>query len=578
MVEVVTRETFQELLTKSRLLTAKQLADVASRSTVDAGWTPVRAARNMIARGWLTEWQARQLLSGRYGFFMGKYKLLDRLGAGGMGVVFKAHHPMTDRTVAVKVMAQSLLSNPEAAARFQREVRLVCALNHPNIIAAYDADEAGGAHFLVMEYVEGRDLASLVKNDGPLGVARAVNCVVQAATGLAHAHDMGIVHRDIKPANLLLDGKGLVKILDLGLARLDEQLGGAGDSTASVALTRRGMVVGTVDYMSPEQAEEICAADARSDIYSLGCTLCYLLTGQSVYKGTTPMKRLFAHREQPIPSLRERRGEIPPALDAVFERMVAKCPEARFPTMHEVISALLPFESGRHAVALQPALRDPPPKASDAEVVSSVDVAVDTYLIQLANQSAIDALPPVALPPAALSLPTVQPASTVPRATLLTPPVVAPRPEFVPPSHITPPPALSPSRAFSTSSSHPLVGARWRRGDSDHKKWLVGIVAGVLVALPVIGALIWSTRPAALLLDWRMDARQGCRLVVDGKEAAIPAGNPAKISLPPGQHRVVIQRRGYVQLEWEFSVTRGSRIEQKVQWSKYDIDPAPEPK
>ncbi|HUY33391.1 MAG TPA: protein kinase [Pirellulales bacterium] len=589
MVEARTHEMFQELLKKSRLLTAKQLADVAARGTVDAGRTPAWLARNLVDRGWLTEWQARQLLVGRYGFFLGKYKLLDRLGAGGMGVVFKAHHPMTDRTVAVKVMAKSLLSNPAAAARFQREVRLVCALNHPNIIAAYDADTAGGVHFLVMEYVEGRDLASLVKSYGPLGVAQAVNYVAQAATGLAHAHDKGVIHRDIKPANLFLDGNGLIKILDLGLARFDENVGGD-DSTASMALTRDGMVAGTVDYISPEQAEEMCAADARSDIYSLGCTLCYLLTGQPVYGGGTPMKRLFAHREQPIPSLRERRGEIPPPLESVFQRMVAKRPDARFPTMHEVAAALLPFESGRHAATFQPAPRSPRPEASAAEAISSVDVAVDTYLTELANQSAIDALPPSALPPAALppssALPPsglamppveptrVQPASTVPRATLLTPPVVAPPPGFAPPAY------FRPSPIFSTSSAHPLMDARWRRVGYDEKKWLlwlVGVVAGVLVALPVIGALV-LTRPTALLLDWRLDERQGCRLDVDGKEVAIPAGNPATISLAPGQHRIIVRRRGYDQLEWEFSVTRGSRIERRIEWSKFGLRLPREPK
>lgn len=272
------------------------------------------------------------------GTVLGNYILEDRIGQGGMGEVFKARHRRMDRVVAIKVLSANLTRNEEAISRFHREVKAVAQLNHPHVVTAYDADEADGIHFLVMEYIEGASLMSLVATSGPLRISQAVECVIQAARGLACAHERGIVHRDIKPANLLLTEPGVVKVLDLGLARIGETT-----ESPEIELTQAGVVMGTVDFMAPEQALDARRADPRADIYSLGCTLYFLLTGRTLFKGDTPMQKLVAHREQPIPSLCAVRTEIPEALDAVLARMLAKNPEVRYPSMSAVIAALEPF-------------------------------------------------------------------------------------------------------------------------------------------------------------------------------------------------------------------------------------------
>jgi hypothetical protein len=236
--------------------------------------------------------------------------------------------------VALKVLAPAITKNPTAVQRFQREVEAAAHLSHPNIVTAHDASEDKGVHYLVMEYVEGSDLSGLVKKQGPLSVAQAINCILQAAQGLKQAHEVGITHRDIKPANLLLDTKGTVKILDMGLARI-ESAGKEG-----MELTQSGSIMGTCDYMSPEQALNTKHADARSDIYSLGCTLYYLLTGKTMYGGETAMEKLMAHQSNPIPALREVRPEVSKRVEAVYHKMVAKRPEDRYQTMQDGIADL----------------------------------------------------------------------------------------------------------------------------------------------------------------------------------------------------------------------------------------------
>ena len=265
---------------------------------------------------------------------LGNYDLLQLIGAGGMGQVFKARHRRMNRVVALKVLHADSMRDPVVIARFEREVKAVSAISHPNIVAAYDADQEGDVHFLVMEYVEGSDLSVLVKQSGPFSVERAIQCVLQAARGLQAAHAQGIVHRDIKPANLLLDNNGTIKILDMGLARFH------GDVPAQAELTALGMVMGTVDYMAPEQALDTKTADGRADIYSLGCTLYYLLTGEATYRGDTLTSRLLAHQSQPIPDLRASRPDISESLVAVFEKMVAKRVSERYRSMAEVIADL----------------------------------------------------------------------------------------------------------------------------------------------------------------------------------------------------------------------------------------------
>ncbi|MDA1210937.1 MAG: SUMF1/EgtB/PvdO family nonheme iron enzyme [Planctomycetota bacterium] len=307
-----------------------------------------KLGKYLVRQKLLTQYQAQEIYSGRGELLvMGNYVVIDTLGQGGMGTVLKAQHRHMKRFVAIKVISSESLKDPNAVRRFHREVEAAARLSHPNIVAAFDADEAHGVHYLVMEYVDGNDLSQMVKKNGPSPIDSAVFCVLQAALGLQYAHSQGVIHRDIKPSNLLLDHKGTVKILDMGLARIEESR----DDSAMAELTATGAVMGTVDYMSPEQAANTKNANAQSDIYSLGCTLHYLITGRSVYGGTTLMERLLAHREQPIPSLRNAVVDVPDAVDQVFRKMVAKLPRDRYPSMTEVIIDLEKCQRGEAVTA-----------------------------------------------------------------------------------------------------------------------------------------------------------------------------------------------------------------------------------
>ncbi|HWA98804.1 MAG TPA: protein kinase [Pirellulales bacterium] len=295
-------------------------------------------ARELVKQKHLTKFQAQQILAGRAkALILGSYTVLDKIGAGGMGQVFKAEHRRMHRMVAIKMLPSAVVKDPAAVARFEREVMAAAKLLHPNIVAAFDADQAGGNHFLVMEYVEGIDLSATVKKHGTLPVAQAIDYIRQAACGLAYAHKHGVIHRDIKPANLLVDAEGTVKILDMGLARIDAA---EGDIQRQSELTGTGAVMGTVDYMSPEQAFSTKNADARADIYSLGCTLHYLIAGKATYAGDSVVEKILAHRELPIPALADAQPSVPRELQAIFERMIAKRAEDRYPSMNELLADL----------------------------------------------------------------------------------------------------------------------------------------------------------------------------------------------------------------------------------------------
>lgn len=280
---------------------------------------------------------------------VGDYRLHQELGRGGMGRVFKGVHRLMGRVVAIKVLHPSINRQNAAQRRFQREVRAVASLSHPNIVAAFDAREDNGILYLVSEFVDGTDLARAVRRKGPLKPRTAVNYVLQAAQGLKYAHDQGLVHRDIKPGNLLVDRKGVVKILDLGLARWRM----TDDSTEREAsLTRTDHIIGTVTYMSPEQARAPQDVDGRSDIYSLGCTLYFLLTGKPPFSGTGPVDTLLAHANDPIPTVfsPSRSEPVPPELEKLVLQMLAKNPNDRPADMRTLIAELK---------AVQERLKDP---------------------------------------------------------------------------------------------------------------------------------------------------------------------------------------------------------------------------
>jgi serine/threonine protein kinase len=297
-------------------------------------------SRALVKAGKLTAYQAAAVYQKKSrGLLIGNYIILDKLGQGGMGVVFKARHRRLGRVGALKILPPSFARDRSAVMRFRREVEAAGRLKHPNLVAAQDADEDRGVHFLVMDYVEGCDLDRTVRDRGPMQVTLAIDCLIQAARGLEAAHAQGIVHRDIKPGNLMLDNAGTVRVLDLGLARIVDAANPFGKSVAG-RLTESGMYMGTVDYMAPEQAEDSHRVDHRADIYSLGCTIHYLLTGQEPFPGETVLKRLMAHMERPAPSLRAVRADVPPALDAVYLRMMSKRPEDRPASMTEVVALL----------------------------------------------------------------------------------------------------------------------------------------------------------------------------------------------------------------------------------------------
>ncbi len=297
-----------------------------------------RLVQEMLRHKRLTQFQADLMFKGKTKrLVVGNYIVLEKAGQGGMGRVFKARHRRMDRLVALKLLPFAARKSPESVARFEREIRAAARLSHPNIVTAHDADEADGRYFLVMEYVDGTDLLSLVKEKGPLAVETAVGYILQAAAGLAYAHAAKVIHLDIKPANLLLDQYGTIKILDMGLARIDDAL--AGDAPSD-ALIQDGKVMGTVDYIPPERVGQAGTVDHRADIYSLGCTLFYLLTGRPPYRAETILKRIQAHCGQPIPSLLSARNDVPERLDAVFQKMLAKNPDDRYGSMQEAIAAL----------------------------------------------------------------------------------------------------------------------------------------------------------------------------------------------------------------------------------------------
>ncbi len=273
-----------------------------------------------------------------------RYRVIERIGMGGMGAVYKAEHRLMRRIVALKVVHPRLLSNPSAVERFEREVHLAAKLSHPNIVVSYDADEASGLHFLAMEYVEGETLDIRIGREGPASVRQVCRWIEQTALGLEHAREQGMAHRDIKPANLMITPEGEVRILDFGLSRIVTERVPTSEAKSSPVTneseTRTDMILGTPDYVAPEQIVESSCADIRSDIYSLGCSLYFLLTGKSPFSHRNLSGKLSAHQKEPFPDVRKQRGDIPDALHAVLTRMTAKDPDARFQTPAEVAESL----------------------------------------------------------------------------------------------------------------------------------------------------------------------------------------------------------------------------------------------
>jgi serine/threonine protein kinase len=336
-----TIDEFLELIRKSGVAEEKRLAAHLEklRSTGAFPSDPNSLAGILVRDGLLTHFQAEQLLQGKWRrFSIGKYKVLERIGAGGMGSVYLCEHKLMRRRVALKVLPTAKAEDPSALERFYREARAVAALDHPNIVRAYDIDQEDKLHFLVMEHVDGSNLQEIIKKSGAMDVLRACHYIRQAALGLQHAHEAaGLVHRDIKPGNVLVDRNGIVKILDMGLARFFH------DKDDILTQKYDENVLGTADYLAPEQALDSHSVDIRADIYSLGATFYFCLTGRTPFaEGTVAQKLIWHQTRQPKP-LRSFRPEVPEEIVAIIEKMMAKDVNQRYQTPQQVADVLAPY-------------------------------------------------------------------------------------------------------------------------------------------------------------------------------------------------------------------------------------------
>ncbi len=338
----LTAESFINVVKQSRLVDKERLAKLLEQfrqNGVDMNNS--RAIGNALVEAEaVTAWQCDKLLEGKHkGFFLGKYRLMSLLGKGGMSSVFRADHVLMRRTCAIKVLPVKRVKDSSYLERFYREAQAVASLDHPNIVRAYDVDheeqKGNEIHFLVMEHVDGNSLQEIVNESGPFEFVQAAEYLRQSAEGLEHAHKVGLVHRDIKPGNLLIDPNGVIKILDLGLAQFFEQ---KEENPLTVAHDEK--VLGTADYLSPEQALDSHKVDIRADIYSLGCTVYFVLTGHPPFNEGTLAQRLMWHQTKQPPPISSDRPDIPPTLMSIIEKMMAKKPDDRYQTAGELSNVL----------------------------------------------------------------------------------------------------------------------------------------------------------------------------------------------------------------------------------------------
>lgn len=472
----------------------ERLLDDLQRDGVNLADSAAIAAA-LVARGALTDWQSEKLLQGRHkGFVLGRYRLLSLLGTGEMSAVYLAEHVTMERRCAIKVLPAAKVKDTSYLGRFLREARAVATLNHPNIIKAYDVDkqvEAGTEiHFLVMEYIEGKNLGKVAVERGPLPFVEAADFIRQAADGLHHAHQCGLVHRDIKPDNLLIDATGKVHLADLGLARFFNA-----DDEESLTIKHDEKVLGTADFLAPEQAIDSHSVDHRADIYSLGCTLYYALTGHPPFTDGSLVQRLLAHQTRKPPSVRYDRPDVPEDLLEILERMMAKRADDRFQSAADVSHALSTWLV-RHAsddwrqrhlplVASLGRSTEPSVAPSPAQVTyEPAQVAPTNHVMKPrlapAPSRLSDSMPVVTVAPRLKSVPPVEPLTESERAAG---PRRAPDPgprEATPRRSAT---ATAQRQVVAAKPSKPAVPRDWER-----TIWLGAIGLVLLVA---IGLGVW---------------------------------------------------------------------------------------
>lgn len=445
----------------------------------------------------------------------GQYQMLEPLNRSRTGLIFKGRHTTMGRIVAIKVLSS------EAAAttlgeRFARKIKILARLSHPNLVAAYEAGQSGENPYLVMEYVDGTTLAALVKQRGGLPVAEAVGYFMQAAEGLAHAHRHGVYHRNVKPSNLMVDRQGTVKVVGFGLAHVETGTD-VNPEGLDRDLTRRGELIGSVDYMAPEQVVDAPNADQRADIYSLGCTLHALLTGRSPYPGKSVMQQVIAHRSHAIPSLRAERPDISPAIDAVFQRMMAKSAAERYPTVEAMLADL------HRATGMAPAA---------ASAVAAPEKSEASPRPVAARQAMGSA---AAMIGGAAALVVV----------LLTLLVVA----FWP--------GGQPKKTSAEDTSSPVQNAE-------------------VASAPEKTAI----KPAMLVVDWPEADRLGSSLSIDGKDQLVLMVGELKFPAEPGEHRIVARRESYQDFEAKVQVAASQTATISPVWKRRTSpkpSPTPEP-
>ncbi len=384
----LTSERFLEMVAKSGLVepaAQERLVDkVREKCGGELPENPRRLAAAFRRSGLLTEWHTEKLLASKYkGFFLGKYKLLGHIATGGMSSVYLAEHTRMHDKRAIKVLPKTRVKDASYLARFQLEAKAIASLNHPNIVLAYDIDNIDDVHFIVMEYVDGVDLNVLVKRDGPLDFAVAADVIAQAASGLDHAHSKGVIHRDVKPANLLLDSQGRVRLLDMGLALVT-----AGDDE-SLTVANNENVLGTADYLAPEQALNSHTVDHRADIYGLGCTLYFLLTGKPPFSDGTLAQRIAKHQTVMPPEIRTLRPDCPGELAGICVKMIQKDPAYRYQSAKDVAEVMRRFTVATPRGERVSATTGSPTSTEIGPGSSSISIGDDSSISDVRSHSSI---------------------------------------------------------------------------------------------------------------------------------------------------------------------------------------------
>lgn len=515
---------FAQTLEQSRLLDDGQLTAAVEQLRLGRGKAhPIVVATELVDREWISRWQAEQLLAGRTAYCLGKYKLIEKIGSGGMGAVYKAEQMGFGRIVALKLMGQELLEKPGALDRFLREIHAAAKLQHPNIVSAFDADQVGDRYFLVLEYAEGQDLEIILQQMRTLPIHTACEIIIQAANGLQHAHERGLVHRDIKPGNLLVtrgaDGRFLVKILDMGLARFTR-------AQEDASLTKSGQIMGTPDYMAPEQVEDTRKVDIRADIYSLGSSLFEMLTGRTPFEGGAATRRLMARLAGEAPRLRKIAPDMPAALDRIVAKALARKPEDRYSTPAELAAALAPFISESAHVIHE--------KDSVAPIKGSTDTqefpAQDLHELIVAGSSGSSTELHASLDRSLEEFGSIL-------QTLA-------------------------EDAKSTLHGDELV----KRAQAEANSWLWFVLAAAAVLVLAGAAFGWYVMGATqLVIDIPPEERTGS-LKIDDEFMTLPAHGKVQINGRPGVRSLHMSRSGYEPIDAKLTLQRGEEKSFRPEW------------